>query len=291
VLVGFLVAGLGFSVAQLGRAAGVDDCSRYTYQEEAQESFDVLGDIAPELDEDRNGVACDWLTSRASRTHKGDKIPKGAVRADIEEGFDGGVVKVTINEPDSPDDGRTITIKLAGIALPATEGRGNPVECYGQEAFRRSWTLLSGHGAVLWLEADFSKVLKVDDLPAYAWFKGKKDKGPYLANELLVREGYATVTDDAANGPYAERLAVAQGAAMAEGLGLWGTCGGPGVPAAGSGGSAGSESGATGYSWPSYDVDCPDISYGYAQWLLAQDPSDPFRLDADNDGVACEANR
>jgi hypothetical protein len=42
------------------------------------------------------------------------------------------------------------------------------VECYGQEALRRSWTLLSGHGAALWLEADFYKVLKVDDLLADA---------------------------------------------------------------------------------------------------------------------------
>ncbi len=45
-----------------------------------------------------------------------------------------------------------------------------------------------------------------------------------------------------------------------------------------------------GYSFPTYDVDCPELSYDHAQWILTQDPSDPYRLDADNDGIACEAN-
>ncbi len=36
------------------------------------------------------------------------------------------------------------------------------------------------------------------------------------------------------------------------------------------------------------DVDCPQLSFEEAQSILASDPSDPNRLDADNDGVACE---
>ena len=38
------------------------------------------------------------------------------------------------------------------------------------------------------------------------------------------------------------------------------------------------------------DVDCPELSYEEAQAILAADPSDPNRLDADNDGEACEQN-
>ncbi len=38
------------------------------------------------------------------------------------------------------------------------------------------------------------------------------------------------------------------------------------------------------------DVDCPEISYERAQEILREDPSDPNRLDADNDGEACEEN-
>jgi len=36
--------------------------------------------------------------------------------------------------------------------------------------------------------------------------------------------------------------------------------------------------------------DCPDLSWEEAQAVLAQDPSDPYGLDADNDGEACEWN-
>jgi uncharacterized protein DUF4352 len=39
---------------------------------------------------------------------------------------------------------------------------------------------------------------------------------------------------------------------------------------------------------PDGDYDCSDLTYGQAQAMLAQDPSDPHGLDADNDGEACE---
>ncbi len=36
------------------------------------------------------------------------------------------------------------------------------------------------------------------------------------------------------------------------------------------------------------DLDCGDLSYEQAQAELRRDPTDPHRLDADNDGEACE---
>lgn len=36
------------------------------------------------------------------------------------------------------------------------------------------------------------------------------------------------------------------------------------------------------------DVDCPQLTFEEAQAILAADPSDPNRLDADNDGIACD---
>ncbi|MFP5022740.1 calcium-binding protein [Pseudonocardia phyllosphaerae] len=39
------------------------------------------------------------------------------------------------------------------------------------------------------------------------------------------------------------------------------------------------------------DVDCDQISYEQAQSILAQDSSDPNRLDRDDDGIACEADQ
>lgn len=38
------------------------------------------------------------------------------------------------------------------------------------------------------------------------------------------------------------------------------------------------------------DVDCPQLTYAEAQAILAEDPSDPNGLDADNDGEACDEN-
>jgi hypothetical protein len=45
-----------------------------------------------------------------------------------------------------------------------------------------------------------------------------------------------------------------------------------------------------GYWYHHYDVDCPELTYEEANAILAGDPSDPFRLDGDHDGEACEEN-
>lgn len=45
-----------------------------------------------------------------------------------------------------------------------------------------------------------------------------------------------------------------------------------------------------GYWTHQYDVDCPELTGDEADALLAMDPSDPFNLDGDNDGVPCEDN-
>ena len=45
-----------------------------------------------------------------------------------------------------------------------------------------------------------------------------------------------------------------------------------------------------GYWHHQYDVDCPELTYDEANAILDADPSDPFRLDRDGDGIACEWN-
>lgn len=45
----------------------------------------------------------------------------------------------------------------------------------------------------------------------------------------------------------------------------------------------------SGVSYAQGDLDCPDFAtQAQAQAVFDQDPSDPHRLDADNDGIACE---
>jgi len=38
------------------------------------------------------------------------------------------------------------------------------------------------------------------------------------------------------------------------------------------------------------DIDCTDVTYEDAQAIWAQDPSDPYWLDGNKNGVACESN-
>jgi hypothetical protein len=48
----------------------------------------------------------------------------------------------------------------------------------------------------------------------------------------------------------------------------------------------------TAYVWEGDAYNCGDFaSQAHAQAVLRADPSDPNRLDTDNDGIACERNR
>ncbi len=62
----------------------------------------------------------------------------------------------------------------------------------------------------------------------------------------------------------------------------------PGDTSGGVADAPASSGGGGGYVFPSSDVDCPEVGAVYGQWILEQDPSDPYRLDGDNDGIACE---
>jgi hypothetical protein len=90
---------------------------------------------------------------------------------------DGDIIDVTF------PDGRTARDRLIGVDAPEIHGQ---VECYGEaaSAFTRSWLL----GKEMWLEKDVSAPNRYKRLLCYVWV------GPYLLNEILVRQGYAGVT-------------------------------------------------------------------------------------------------
>ncbi len=64
------------------------------------------------------------------------------------------------------------------------------------------------------------------------------------------------------------------------------------LPSRGAGGDAGGAGGGAGGGGggQAADVDCADVTFEEAQAILAADPTDPNRLDADNDGIACEVD-
>lgn len=193
-------------------------------------------------------------------------------------------------------DGRTARVRLIGVDTPEVYGE---VECFGVAAsqFTAEWL----NRKQVALERDVSETDRYGRLLRYVWI------GPYLFNELLVREGYAGVTTYPPDVKYAWRFREAERVAREERAGLWGVC--PSSPVGGGQEplpepslsptplptltpSPSPEPSPTCH--PSYptvcipppppDLDCRDIPYRRFPVL----PPDPHRFDPDRDGIGCE---
>jgi len=121
--------------------------------------------------------------------------------------------------------GTTERVRLLGIDTPEVHvPEGSPPECFGPEASAFTAELL-GDGAAVRLERD---VVGRDDygrLLAYVYvLDDRAVTGGTMANEVIVRQGYARPLIIAPNGAYAGLLVAAATAAEAEGLGLWAGC-------------------------------------------------------------------
>jgi hypothetical protein len=171
------------------------------------------------------------------------------------------------------------------------------VEPYGPQASAFSTRELSLRSVRL--EFDEERMDQYDRLLAYV------NLGGSMFNEELVAKGYAQAYPYLPNTAHAATFAAAQRRARAAGLGIWGLSmaqkceladrgnsigeGSPGC-AAGSGPRPGhGAASSAGEPQPPAggDYDCSDFATrAQAQRQLL--PGDPYRLDADGDGVACE---
>jgi len=208
--------------------------------------------------------------------------------ATVSSVVDGDTIDVTFR------DGRTARVRLIGVDTPEVHGQ---VECYGEaaSAFTRSWLL----GKEVGLEKDVSETDRYGRLLRYVWV------GPYLFNEVLVRQGYAGVATYPPDVKYQWRFSGAERAAREERAGLWSACPVPPVsgeetpPPAPSPSPPPPPSPTPGPSPqpncdPSYptvcipppppDLDCSDIPYRRFEVR----PPDPHRFDTDGDGIGCE---
>ncbi|MDP9358891.1 MAG: thermonuclease family protein [Chloroflexota bacterium] len=138
-------------------------------------------------------------------------MPEEAERAQVTSVLDSATITVRL-------DGRVTSVRLLGISGPADVGNSSVAECREAAATGRLATMLP-KGRTVYLEADRSGRDGEQRLPRYVWFPGKDDGKPRLANEILVREGFATAESRRPDTKYADRLAQAQTAASAEGLG------------------------------------------------------------------------
>ena len=193
--------------------------------------------------------------------------------------------------------GQVYTIRLIGVDTPETVHPSRPVECYGPEASDFTKDLLEGRHVCLL--RDISCTGAYGRLLAYVWV----DTDPnhpgcetWLDAEL-VKQGFARVKAYPPDTSFHSFFKALECEAYQAGRGLWGACEYP--PPANCGvtptatPTIGPEPSPT--SDPcgpcaATDCNCADFStWEQAQACFESRPGDPFRLDGDNDGVACES--
>ena len=251
-------------------AARGPDCRAYVFQEDAQLVHESGAWDPTVLDSDGDGIACTELPSLID----GDTI-------DVLYGPKAKQYRVRLLSVDAPESTRQ-------------------KECYGKEASDRVKELLPA-GTEVWLVKVSRNADENGRLLRHVWFLAPDGTYRLLEHEL-TREGFAEPHDYGDGSPFTPYIADGYRVANLYGAGVFGACGAE-APANVSDvtavfqGRAPALPGATlalgvaspgAYTWPAADVDCPDITLDYARWLLAQDPSDPFLLDGDFDGIPCE---
>jgi micrococcal nuclease len=187
-------------------------------------------------------------------------------------------------------------VRLIGVDTPETVDPSEGVEPYGPQASEFTTRELSLRRVRL--EFDEERMDQYGRLLAYVYLGGS------MFNEELVEHGYAQAYPYPPNTAHAAQFAAVQRRARAAGLGIWGLTTaqkceladrgngiGEGTPgctlSSGRQPGQGANPGGRPPSPAEGDYDCSD----FATRSQAQDqllPGDPYRLDADGDGQACE---
>jgi micrococcal nuclease len=179
-------------------------------------------------------------------------------------------------------------VRLIGVDTPETVDPGEEVEPYGPQATAFATRKLSGRKVRL--EFDEQRIDQYGRLLAYIYV------GDTMFNEELVRRGYAQAYPYPPNTTYEARFAAAQRMARTANLGIWeltraqqckladrGNGIGEGTP----GCAASSPHQPVSEPAPGADLDCSNFATrAQAQAKLL--PGDPYGLDSDSDGEACE---
>jgi micrococcal nuclease len=116
-------------------------------------------------------------------------------------------------------------LRLIGIDTPETHEPDAPVECYGAEAAAELASLLPP-GAAVRLERDIELRDVYGRVLAYVY----RQSDDLFVNLDLAARGFAAALTIEPNTAYRSEIDAAVGTARAQGLGLWGACGGPDTP-------------------------------------------------------------
>jgi micrococcal nuclease len=262
---------------------------------------------SPEPSQETQTAQREETTNAEETTSQAEKAEKAAIRSDpnpnkdedrrrydavatVTDVVDGDTIEV---EP--AIDGEE-EVRLIGVDTPETRDPEEEIEPYGPEASKYTSAKLDGEK--IELEFDVEKRDQYGRILAYVYPVGKD-----MFNEDLLELGYAQVYTVSPNDKYEDRFEEAQEEAMDDDIGIWGLSRselckladrgngiGEGTPQCESSQQPAPEPQPAPVPAPTgRDLDCADFdSEGEAQAVLEDDPSDPHRLDADDDGQACE---
>lgn len=155
----------------------------------------LLSDISPTFPPITPG-----LTATPSAT---PKLQHGGVFTTVVSVVDGDTIKIEGGE----------IVRYIGVDTPETVDPRRPLECFGKEASAKNKELVQGK--VVELEKDVSDRDRYGRLLRYIWI------GDTMVNEMLVREGFASVSTYPPDVKYVDRFLAAERLAREEKKGLW----------------------------------------------------------------------
>jgi micrococcal nuclease len=145
--------------------------------------------------------------------------PAGGI-ATVAKVVDGDTVRVRF-----PGQRDTESVRLIGIDTPETHGPGGLRECFGQEASRRTASLLP-EGTEVRVVRDAEARDRYGRLLAYVY----RRRDDLFVNLSLAQDGFATSLTIPPNVAHRDAFVDAVADARDVGRGLWGRCGGPDTP-------------------------------------------------------------
>ncbi len=153
-------------------------------------------------------AACGGDPGDAATPSSTERVPAGA-QVTVQRVVDGDTIVVTGDE----------RVRFIGVDTPETKDPRTPVQCFGEEASRRTEQLLAP-GTEIVLVYDVDRVDRYGRTLAYVY---RASDGLFV-NASLVRDGYALAYTVPPNVAHADEFVALQRDARNAARGLWSTC-------------------------------------------------------------------
>lgn len=195
--------------------------------------------------------------------------------------IDGDTLSVSLN-------GKIETIRVIGIDTPETVDPRKPIQCFGQKASNMAKEQLLNQTVQLEFDPSQGERDKYNRLLRYVLL----DDGSSDFGAIMIRFGYAHEYTYSLPYKYQEKYKKLQKEAEQGKKGLWADDSCPITPTKTSSNTNAGTQTTSGFTYSGGDKDCGDFStHAEAQsFFISQGGpgSDPHKLDADHDGIACE---